>query len=324
MVHLSKETRCSPPPLTEAQLAAAVRKANTPIPNLNMSSFSPFPSHAYSSPISSTASNAEQITIDLNSTSFPLLDLQQFSDFVPSSAPATGSTNEIDVFQMFAQQTSNHASPVGVDQGMLDPSQLQLQLDQLQAEIAIQQPQVSGYSDVYNTNVAPIPSLPIAASNVPQVPATFEQMLMQSFSYMTQPQQQQHMQVPAPASDPFSLGVNVDLSAAAAASVAVSASNSFSSSLSATSSFSSDYSANSSFSAPSPVDYSPSHSHSHTPARSVSPAGPSNVEMYAELERRKREVEEKRQEFERHEAELQLFAATCAHSMIHSEDAVIM
>lgn len=306
------------PPLTEEQLAAGLRKIQNPIPNLNMSHFSRFPHALHSSPMSANSSNSEQITINLNNASSPFTSMPQFpSDFMPSTASTSVITNnEIDLLQAMMPQPTNDAP---MDQGVLDYPQLQLQLDQLQAETAI-----------YQSSLAPLSSLPITASNNPQVLASFDQMLMQSFGYMAQPQQQP--QVLASAPDPFSPGANVDLSAAAAV---VPISNSYSSSISAASSFSSDYSSNTSFSVPSPIEYAPSnsptYSHSPSPARSVSPAAPSSMEMYAELERRKRELEEKqrvaeelRQEAERHEQELQLFAAACAHSMVHSDDAAIL
>ena len=100
------------------------------------------------------------------------------------------------------------------------------------------------------------------------------------------------------------------------------ASHSHSNSLSASSSFSSDFSGTSSFSVPSPVESRPTpNTHSQSSVRSLLPAGPNgsnSVDVCAEIERLKRDMEDHAREYKRKKAGLGSIVTACAQSAIEA------
>ena len=284
------------PPLTEEELALYIQPGT-------------------SEPIASGPATDDQITIDLDPNAFnnPFalnLNSSNVEFTLPPSDPSSTFTDTncdgIDaLLQMITPQNQLEIPMIGVDDLMLDPSQLNAQLSQLQAEQATQQ-QSFNVPFVPQPQYAPFfaPTPTPVYNPVPQVSGSFEEVLMNAFVIPQMPQQQ----VLAPAVTPFTPTI--------------------SNSLSASSSFSSDFSGTSSFSVPSPPEEyaepnTMSNSHPDSRVRSLSPAGSSGVsgaELYAEVERRKRELEDHLREYERKKAELGSIVTACAHSVIGSSD----
>ena len=286
------------PPLTEEELAMYIQPSTE-------------------EPIASGPATDDQITIDLDPNAFnnPPFALNLNSSNVESTLPpsdpsATFTDTNYDgidaLLQMITPQNQLEIPMIGVDDLMLDPLKLNAQLSQLQAEQAAQQ-QSFNVPFVPQPQCAPFfaPAPTPVYNPVPQVPGSFEDVLMNALMMPPQMPQQQML---APAVTPFTPTI--------------------SNSLSASSSFSSDFSGTSSFSVPSPpeeyVDPKPmSNGHPDSRVRSLSPAGSSGVsgaELYAEVERRKRELDDHLREYERKKAELGSIVTACAHSVIGSSD----
>jgi len=288
------------PPLTEEQLAMFVP-------------FSTSGSSAPESAASGLAANVDQITIDLDPNTFNTVSLPfnlnsfNLNPTAPlsnsSSFPADPNGEGIDAFlQMMIPQNQLEIPMTGVDSAFLDPSQLKAQLSQLEAEQAAQQQSLNVplVSQPQSAPFLPSPT-PVCNPATPQIPGSFENVLMNALIVPPQPLQQQVL--------------------APEATFLAAASNSLSAS-----SFSSNFSGISSFGVPSPAEeYADPDSLSDSRARSLSPAGSSRVssaDLYAEVERRKRDIEDHLREYERKKAELGSIVTACAHSVIESSDLI--
>jgi len=288
------------PPLTEEQLATFVP------PSAGESS-------ASDSATSGLAATMDQITIDLdpntfntvslpfNLNSFNLNPIASLSN--SSSLPSDPNGEGIDAFlQMMTPQNQLEIPMTGADNLFLDPSLLNAQLSQLKAEQAAQQQLLNAPFVSQPQSVPFLPSpTPVCNPAAPQVPGSFEDVLMNALIVSPQPLQQQVLTLEA-------------TTFPAAASTG----------LNASSSTSSDFSGTSSFAVPSPTEESAdANCLSDSRARSLSPPGSSRVrsaDLYAEVERRKRDLDDHFREYERKKAELGSIVTACAQSVIESSD----